>query len=165
MAQSTSGAQLAEELKELGLKGDGILLENDYVYVHGDMDTPQSMASSADLVHAPWSPTIAISTAEKWEKELMQDPKVRLPEDDEEAVAYSIKVLTEYRIDSLFRHSRAQTQNKSLPNEQPPLLIPKTSIPRSASKGHPLPTNTPPADAGFSPRQMSSVWLSCGDTT
>jgi len=47
--------------------------KDDYVYVNKNMETPQTEAIPD---YSPCSETISISTTEKWEKQLMQDPKV-----------------------------------------------------------------------------------------
>ena len=57
--------RLTERLHALKVKESGVEAEQDYVYV-SDQRTPQIM----------YSPTVSISIAEQWEKELMEDPKV-----------------------------------------------------------------------------------------
>ena len=52
--------------------------EKDYVYVKSDMETPPTPDSINDLPSTAWEPTLSINTAEQWEKELLQDPKVSL---------------------------------------------------------------------------------------
>ena len=50
--------------------------EKDYVYVDGEnMQTPPSTSGSEG--YEPYSETVNIASAERWEKELMEDPKVR----------------------------------------------------------------------------------------
>lgn len=49
--------------------------DKDYVYVDGDnMQTPPSSTGSEG--YEPHSETVSIASAEQWEKELMEDPKV-----------------------------------------------------------------------------------------
>ncbi|KAL6715134.1 bleomycin hydrolase [Lecanora helva] len=51
--------------------------EKDYVYVDGDnMQTPPSTSGSEDSER--YSDTLSIESTERWEKQLMQDPKNRL---------------------------------------------------------------------------------------
>ena len=57
--------KLTERLRALEVKESAFEAEQDYVYVN-DQRTPQIM----------YSPTVSINTAEQWETELMQDPKV-----------------------------------------------------------------------------------------
>ena len=47
-----------------------------YVYVDGNMETPPS--SSGSEQYDVCSETVSFSKAEEWEKELMEDPKVRI---------------------------------------------------------------------------------------
>ena len=73
MPESVTGLQLAQRLEALDLHAPA---EKDYVYVKRDMETPRTPDSANELPSTAWEPTISISTAEKWEKELLQDPKV-----------------------------------------------------------------------------------------
>lgn len=67
--------QLAQRLEALDVQTPS---EKDYVYVRGDMETPRTPDSANELHSKAWEPTLSISTAEQWEKELLQDPKVSL---------------------------------------------------------------------------------------
>ena len=57
--------RLTERLHALQVKESVLEAEQDYVYVN-DQRMP----------HIMYSPTLSINTAEQWEKELMEDPKV-----------------------------------------------------------------------------------------
>ena len=57
--------KLMERLRALEVKESRVETEKDYVYVD-DQTSPQTKYSS----------TVSISTAEQWEKELLEDPKV-----------------------------------------------------------------------------------------
>lgn len=74
MPESVSGLQLAERLEALHTQPSA---EKDYVYVKNDMETPRTPDSANDLPSTTWEPTLSITTAEQWEKELLQDPKVQ----------------------------------------------------------------------------------------
>ena len=73
MPESVTGDQLVERLEALDVHTP---TEKDYVYVKTDMETPRTPDSANDLPSTLWEPTLSISTAEQWEKELLQDPKV-----------------------------------------------------------------------------------------
>lgn len=73
MPESVTGDQLAQRLEALDNQGPP---EKDYVYVKRDMETPRTPDSANELPSTAWEPTVSISTAEQWEKELLQDPKV-----------------------------------------------------------------------------------------
>lgn len=75
MPESVIGDQLAERLEALDVQGPP---EKDYVYVKSDMETPRTPDSANELPSTAWEPTLSISAAEHWEKELLQDPKVSL---------------------------------------------------------------------------------------
>ncbi len=61
--------ELEERIRTLEVEKKRREPEKDYVYVQNDeSDEPTEFLSS--------SPTLSINTAEQWEKELMQDPKV-----------------------------------------------------------------------------------------
>jgi len=60
--------KLAERLQALLVKDTQHESEKDYVYIEQE----QRLSSSK------YSPTVSISTAEQWEKELLEDPKVCL---------------------------------------------------------------------------------------
>ena len=52
--------------------------EKDYVYVDGEnMQTPPSTSGSEDSER--YSETLSIESTERWEKELLEDPKVWTP--------------------------------------------------------------------------------------
>ena len=74
MPESVTGDQLAQRLEELDVQSPK---EKGYVYVKNDMETPRTPDSANELPSTAWEPTLSISTAEHWEKELLQDPKVR----------------------------------------------------------------------------------------
>lgn len=74
MPQSALGDQLVQRLEALPPSEK----ERDYVYVKSDMETPRTPESYNELPSTAWEPTLSISTAEHWEKELLQDPKVSL---------------------------------------------------------------------------------------
>ena len=74
MPESVTGDQLAQRLEELDVQSPQ---EKGYVYVKSDMETPRTPDSANELPSTAWEPTLSISTAEHWEKELLQDPKVR----------------------------------------------------------------------------------------
>ena len=57
--------KLTERLRALEVKESRLENEKDYVY-DNDQKSPQ----------AKYSPTVSINTAEQWEKELLEDPKV-----------------------------------------------------------------------------------------
>ncbi len=59
--------KLAERLQALLVKDTQQELEKDYVHV----DQEQKLSTLR------YSPTVSISAAEQWEKELLEDPKVR----------------------------------------------------------------------------------------
>lgn len=73
MPESVTGDQLVERLEALDVQSP---TEKDYVYVKSDMETPRTPDSANDLPSTAWEPTVSISTAEQWEKELLHDPKV-----------------------------------------------------------------------------------------
>ena len=73
-SQSVTGDQLLQRLEALPPSEK----ERDYVYVRNDMETPRTPDSYNELPSTTWEPTLSISTAERWEKELLQDPKVSL---------------------------------------------------------------------------------------
>lgn len=73
MPESLTGDQLAQRLEALDNQNPP---EKDYVYVKRDMETPRTPDSANELPSTAWEPTVSISTAEHWEKELLQDPKV-----------------------------------------------------------------------------------------
>ena len=77
MSESKSGAthKLQKGLEALDVHTP---TEKDYVYVKSDMETPPTPDSINDLPSTTWEPTLSISTAEQWEKELLQDPKVSI---------------------------------------------------------------------------------------
>lgn len=50
--------------------------EREYVYVDGEMETPPRSADGPPD-YGPCEPTVSISRMEQWEKELLEDPKVR----------------------------------------------------------------------------------------
>lgn len=60
--------KLAERLQTLEVKETQHEPDKDYVYVDGDAKRPTGT----------YSPTVSISAAEQWEKELLEDPKNRL---------------------------------------------------------------------------------------
>ena len=76
MSQSVTGDQLVQRLEALPPSEKE--KERDYVYVRNDMETPRTPDSYNELPSTTWQPTLSISTAERWEKELLQDPKVSL---------------------------------------------------------------------------------------
>ena len=61
--------KLAERLQALEVKETQHESDKDYVYVDGDAKRPTGK----------YSPTVSISEAEQWEKELLEDPKVNYP--------------------------------------------------------------------------------------
>lgn len=71
---SASG-QLPERVESLNLneQSEKSTSEKDYVYVDKNMETPKTEPVPE---YSPCSDTLSISTTEKWEKELLQDPKV-----------------------------------------------------------------------------------------
>ena len=119
MSQSVTGDQLVQRLEALPPsekeKEKEKEKERDYVYVRNDMETPRTPDSYNELPSTTWEPTLSISTAERWEKELLQDPKVSLILPGH-VLALSILALSllimEYRIASLSPPSLAQTPSK-----------------------------------------------------
>lgn len=75
MPESVTGDQLAERLEALDVQTPP---EKDYVYVKNNMETPRTPDSANEMSSTAREPTLSISTAEHWEKLLLQDPKVRL---------------------------------------------------------------------------------------
>ena len=61
--------KLTERLHALEVRDTKVEPEKDYVYVEG-----KNGVSTSPCEH---SPTVSISAAEQWEKELLKDPKVR----------------------------------------------------------------------------------------
>ena len=86
MGNNLSTSEMPETIEQLAAKLDLNALakdygkktgERDYVYVDGDnMQTPPSTSGSE--AYEPYSETVSITSAEQWEKELMEDPKVCL---------------------------------------------------------------------------------------
>lgn len=80
--------KLSERVRVLGLEhADKAELEGEFVYVAEDKRMLPSLATDVSRClrllmdceaprYSPRSTTVSISTAEQWEKELMQDPKV-----------------------------------------------------------------------------------------
>ena len=60
--------KLVERLRALDVKEGRAEAEKDYVYVDDSRFSPTK-----------YSPTVSVSTAEQWEKELLEDPKVITP--------------------------------------------------------------------------------------
>ncbi|KAK4693913.1 bleomycin hydrolase, partial [Lecanoromycetidae sp. Uapishka_2] len=73
----SSPEQLAERVETLNANDQSgkTSPEKDYIYVNKNMETPTTETLPE---YSPCSETLSISTTEKWEKELMQDPKNRL---------------------------------------------------------------------------------------
>ena len=61
--------KLTERLHALEVRDNKVEPEKDYVYVEGKHGVSVSPCK--------YSPTVSISAAEQWEKELLEDPKVR----------------------------------------------------------------------------------------
>lgn len=70
--QVEAGAQekLAEALRAMELKNERDLVEKDYVYVRDDPPPRYAPCEHQS--------TVSVSTTEKWEKELLEDPKNKL---------------------------------------------------------------------------------------
>ena len=67
MPEPIAVENFAERLEGLDIKENPNLPEREYVHVDGAMQKPS---------YSPCSPTLSLSAAEKWEEELMEDPKV-----------------------------------------------------------------------------------------
>lgn len=67
--------QLARNIEDLDIKDGKSEFEKSYVYIDGNMDTLPDSADGAPS-YGPYEATVSISAAEKWEKELLEDPKV-----------------------------------------------------------------------------------------
>ena len=74
LPESAMSEALAERLEALEVKEISQEMDKDYVYVRGG--APNTMHTFSPQVTQPWSPTLSVSVAEQWEKELMEDPKV-----------------------------------------------------------------------------------------
>lgn len=75
MPESVPGDKLVEGLGALDVQSP---TEKDYVYVKSDMETRRTPDSVNELPSKAWEPTLSLSTAQQWEKEVLQDPKVCL---------------------------------------------------------------------------------------
>ncbi|KAL9133776.1 MAG: hypothetical protein Q9175_005048 [Cornicularia normoerica] len=75
MPESVPGDKLVEGLGALDVQTP---TEKDYVYVKSDMETRRTPDSVNELPSKAWEPTLSLSTAQQWEKEVLQDPKNRL---------------------------------------------------------------------------------------
>ena len=64
--KAVTGDQLIDKLSSLGMKSSRPESEGSFDYVE----------EKADSMDTPVNPTVSISTAEQWEKQLMKDPKV-----------------------------------------------------------------------------------------
>ena len=81
------GEKLAERLHAMEVKESRNELEKGYVYLEGEQralsesyalfESPPAYNLYVAPQYSPCSSTISISTAEQWEKELMEDPKVK----------------------------------------------------------------------------------------
>ena len=67
--------QLTGNIEDLDIKDGKSEFEKSYVYIDGDMDTSPYSADGTPS-YAPYEATVSVSAAEKWEKELLEDPKV-----------------------------------------------------------------------------------------
>lgn len=113
MPESVTGDQLAERLEALDVQSPP---DKDYVYIKNDMETPRTPDSANDMSSTSREPTLSISTAEHWEKLLLQDPKVRLmlPCSSIQQCLTPLSLLTmTYRTASLSPLSRVPTLSKS----------------------------------------------------
>ena len=68
--------QLTRNIEDLDIKDGKSESDKSYVYIDNDMDTSPHSADSAPS-YGPYEATVSVSAAEKWEKELLEDPKVR----------------------------------------------------------------------------------------
>ena len=75
MPEPVTGDQLVERLEALDVHAPR---DKDYVYVKNAMETPGTPNSANELPSTAWESTLSISTAQQWEKELLQDPKACL---------------------------------------------------------------------------------------
>lgn len=67
--------QLTRIIEDLDIQDGKSESEKSYVYIDGSMDiSPRSTDDTPSYV--PYEATVSISAAEKWEKELLEDPKV-----------------------------------------------------------------------------------------
>lgn len=67
--------QLTRNIEDLDIKDAKSEFEKSYVYIDGNMDTPPRSADGAPS-YGPYEATVSVSAVEKWEKELLEDPKV-----------------------------------------------------------------------------------------
>ena len=67
--------QLTRTIEDLDIKDGKSEFEKSYVYIDGNMDTSPHSADGAPS-YGPYEATVSVSAAEKWEKELLEDPKV-----------------------------------------------------------------------------------------
>lgn len=68
--------QLTRKIEDLDIKDGKSESDKSYVYIDNAMDTSQRSADGAPS-YGPYEATVSVSAAEKWEKELLEDPKVR----------------------------------------------------------------------------------------
>ena len=68
--------QLTKNIEDLDIKDGKSESEKSYVYIDNEMDTSPHSADGAPS-YGPYEATVSVSAAEKWEKELLEDPKVR----------------------------------------------------------------------------------------
>lgn len=67
--------QLTKNIEDLDIKDGKSEFEKSYVYVDDDMHTSPHPTDGAPS-YGPYEATVSVSAAEKWEKELLEDPKV-----------------------------------------------------------------------------------------
>ena len=67
--------QLTRNIEDLDIKDGKSESDKSYVYIDDDMDTSPPSADGAPS-YGPYETTVSVNAAEKWEKELLEDPKV-----------------------------------------------------------------------------------------
>ena len=67
--------QLKGNIEDLDIRDGKSESEKSYVYIDGNMDSKPHSADDAPG-YGPYEATVSVSAAEKWEKELLEDPKV-----------------------------------------------------------------------------------------
>ena len=67
--------QLTRNIEDLDIKDGKSESDKSYVYIDDDMDTSPHSADGAPS-YGPYEATVSVTAAQKWEKELLEDPKV-----------------------------------------------------------------------------------------
>lgn len=75
MSAMPASEQLTRNIEDLDIKDGKSESDKSYVYIDDDMDRSPHSADGAPS-YGPYEATVSVSAAEKWEKELLEDPKV-----------------------------------------------------------------------------------------